>query len=258
MTRKPRSRSFRRLCLVAVAVDADCRALPPVEAARPPAAKLLPENTIAMLSIADVRDLVARFQNTATGKMSQDPQLKPFIQRVYGGGERSDGRGEGPDRALAAGTAGLAPGRVDRGPGRARGSTPRGGRPPGRRRPDEFREKSDRSGDRGPGQERLQEDRGDDRRHEAGRLRHQRGRNTPGGLLREGQHGLLQLESRDHQGDAGGLEREAGPNARGQRPLRHDRQPVSRRGGSAAADHGLRRPGCVSQKHVHGESAAWP
>ena len=37
-----------------------------------------------MLSIADVRDLVARFQNTATGKMSQDPQLKPFIQRVYG------------------------------------------------------------------------------------------------------------------------------------------------------------------------------
>jgi hypothetical protein len=56
----------------------------PAEAARPPAAKLLPENTIAMLSIADVRDLVARFQNTATGKMSQDPQLKPFIQRVYG------------------------------------------------------------------------------------------------------------------------------------------------------------------------------
>jgi hypothetical protein len=54
------------------------------QAARPSAAKLLPDNTLAMISVLNAPDLAQRFMNTAMGKMSQDPQLKPLIGQFYG------------------------------------------------------------------------------------------------------------------------------------------------------------------------------
>ena len=54
------------------------------QAARPSAAKLLPDNTLAMVSVLNAPDLSQRFMNTAMGKMSQDPQLKPLIGQFYG------------------------------------------------------------------------------------------------------------------------------------------------------------------------------
>lgn len=53
-------------------------------AQRPSAAKLLPENTILFLSVADAQDMAARFKNTAMGRMSEDPQLKPLVKDLYG------------------------------------------------------------------------------------------------------------------------------------------------------------------------------
>jgi hypothetical protein len=54
------------------------------QAARPSAAKLLPANTLAVVSVVNAPDLAQRFMNTAMGKMSQDPQLKPLIGQFYG------------------------------------------------------------------------------------------------------------------------------------------------------------------------------
>ena len=67
------------LALLAVLVPARA-----VVAERPPAPKLLPENTILVLSVADAPDLAKRFMNTAMGRMSEDPQLKPLIKDLYG------------------------------------------------------------------------------------------------------------------------------------------------------------------------------
>jgi hypothetical protein len=53
-------------------------------AARPPAPKLLPENTVLVLSVADAPDLAKRFMNTGMGRMSEDPKLKPLIKDLYG------------------------------------------------------------------------------------------------------------------------------------------------------------------------------
>ncbi|MHB1034224.1 MAG: DUF3352 domain-containing protein [Pirellulales bacterium] len=55
-----------------------------VQAARPSAAKLFPPNTVAYVSVASVPDLVERFKQSATGRMIQDPQLKPLIAQLYG------------------------------------------------------------------------------------------------------------------------------------------------------------------------------
>ncbi len=52
--------------------------------ARPPAARLLPEKTVLMVSVADCPDLAKRFMNTALGRMSQDPQLNPLVKQLYG------------------------------------------------------------------------------------------------------------------------------------------------------------------------------
>ena len=52
-------------------------------AEQPPAPKLLPASTIAMVSIVDVQEVAERFMNTSMGRMSQDPQMKPLIGQVY-------------------------------------------------------------------------------------------------------------------------------------------------------------------------------
>ncbi len=55
-----------------------------VRADRPPAAKLLPQHTVAVVSVADAQELARRHKNTSIGRMSQDPQLKPLIGQLYG------------------------------------------------------------------------------------------------------------------------------------------------------------------------------
>ncbi len=55
-----------------------------VSAERPPGYRLLPDTIVAMASVTDTPDLARRFMNTATGRMSQDPQLKPLIRQIAG------------------------------------------------------------------------------------------------------------------------------------------------------------------------------
>jgi hypothetical protein len=55
-----------------------------LNAARPTAARLLPENTVAMVSVPDVKVLCEKFMNTNLGRMSQDPRMKPVIDQLYG------------------------------------------------------------------------------------------------------------------------------------------------------------------------------
>ncbi len=52
--------------------------------ARPPAAKVLPEKTVLMVSVANCPELAKRFLNTGLGRMSQDPQLSPLVKHLYG------------------------------------------------------------------------------------------------------------------------------------------------------------------------------
>ncbi len=59
-------------------------ATPPVWAAQPDHADLLPAETLAVLSVADVPELSQRFMNTAMGRMGRDPQLKPLVGHLYG------------------------------------------------------------------------------------------------------------------------------------------------------------------------------
>jgi len=75
--------SDRFLVLLAVGVLAAAGLVREVHAARPPSAKLLPERTAVLLSVADVRDLSQRFMNTAMGRMSRDPQMRPFVDHLY-------------------------------------------------------------------------------------------------------------------------------------------------------------------------------
>ncbi len=56
----------------------------PLFAARPTAARLLPEKTALMISVPNVRELAQKFMNTNLGRMTQDPQMKPFIETLYG------------------------------------------------------------------------------------------------------------------------------------------------------------------------------
>lgn len=55
-----------------------------VRADRPPAPKLLPEKTVLYLSVVDAPEMARRFQQTALGRMSQDPQLQPLVEHLYG------------------------------------------------------------------------------------------------------------------------------------------------------------------------------
>jgi hypothetical protein len=54
------------------------------QAQRPPAHLLLPQNTVVYFSIADAPELRDRLFRTTMGRMSQDPQLKPLVDDLYG------------------------------------------------------------------------------------------------------------------------------------------------------------------------------
>ena len=51
---------------------------------RPSATKLLPKETLVLLSVPDAVEMSDRFMNTSLGRMSQDPQLKPLASQIYG------------------------------------------------------------------------------------------------------------------------------------------------------------------------------
>ena len=53
-------------------------------AARPKASELLPEDTLGLVSVTDTQELARRFMNTSLGLMSQDPQMKPVVEQLYG------------------------------------------------------------------------------------------------------------------------------------------------------------------------------
>lgn len=50
----------------------------------PPAAELLPPETVLLLSVVDAPLLRERLGNTSLGRMSRDPQLQPLVDQLYG------------------------------------------------------------------------------------------------------------------------------------------------------------------------------
>ncbi len=53
-------------------------------AARPSAMKLFPEDTLLFVRVSDGREFGEHLRETSTGRMIRDPQLKPFIDHLYG------------------------------------------------------------------------------------------------------------------------------------------------------------------------------
>ena len=51
---------------------------------RPAIPELLPLETVACVRVADSRNLVERFQETALGRMSKDPQIRPLLTQLFG------------------------------------------------------------------------------------------------------------------------------------------------------------------------------
>jgi len=56
----------------------------PAWADRPSAPHLLPISTVAVVSVTDAPEMAEKFMNTSLGRMSQDPQLKPLLEHLYG------------------------------------------------------------------------------------------------------------------------------------------------------------------------------
>ncbi|HVT28140.1 MAG TPA: hypothetical protein VHE81_09000 [Lacipirellulaceae bacterium] len=56
----------------------------PSQAARPSAMKLFPENTLVFVRVANAHEFGEKLQQTAMGRMIRDPQLKPFVDHLYG------------------------------------------------------------------------------------------------------------------------------------------------------------------------------
>jgi len=48
------------------------------------APKILPEGTLAFVRVSDAQDLIAKFKETATGKMFQDEKIAPLVRQLYG------------------------------------------------------------------------------------------------------------------------------------------------------------------------------
>jgi len=53
-------------------------------AERPSAMKLFPEETVVFVRMANAHDFGEKFQQTSMGRMIRDPQLKAFIDNLYG------------------------------------------------------------------------------------------------------------------------------------------------------------------------------
>jgi ribosomal protein S18 acetylase RimI-like enzyme len=76
-------RSFRfAACTIAGALLFAAAA--PVLAARPSAMKLFPEETLLLVRTPNAGELFERLRETSTGRMVRDPQIAPFVERLYG------------------------------------------------------------------------------------------------------------------------------------------------------------------------------
>ena len=73
---------FWRLCAAATLFFAFAAGV--IAAERPDAAHLLPDNTVLYVHLADTGELVAKFQETAIGRITQDPGMKPLVSKLYG------------------------------------------------------------------------------------------------------------------------------------------------------------------------------
>ena len=49
---------------------------------RPITPKLLPEQTLVYFRVANMPDLIEKFQQTSTGRLAKDEQLKPLLGQV--------------------------------------------------------------------------------------------------------------------------------------------------------------------------------
>jgi len=75
---------MRRPLLVALlALVAAGAAAGPAAAQRLPSASLLPDTTVAYVSVPDVNELTKRFMLTAPGRMSQQEKMKPLIAQLW-------------------------------------------------------------------------------------------------------------------------------------------------------------------------------
>lgn len=81
MLSKPR---LTRILAFLVGTAALFAAAQAARADRPAAPKLLPEETLAYVRIADVHELVEKFRETSVGQISQDKQINPLIRQLYG------------------------------------------------------------------------------------------------------------------------------------------------------------------------------
>jgi hypothetical protein len=54
------------------------------QAERPSAMKLFPEESVVFIRLANAHEFGEKASQTSTGRMLQDPQLKPFVEALYG------------------------------------------------------------------------------------------------------------------------------------------------------------------------------
>ncbi|MFI4876857.1 MAG: DUF3352 domain-containing protein [Blastopirellula sp. JB062] len=54
-----------------------------IEAARPAASDILPDNTVVYARLSDIRELKEKSAETSLGKMFNDPQMQPFVAGVW-------------------------------------------------------------------------------------------------------------------------------------------------------------------------------
>lgn len=54
-------------------------------AERPSAMKLFPQDTLLFVRLANAREFGLKVKETSTGRMFADPQLAPFVEKLYGG-----------------------------------------------------------------------------------------------------------------------------------------------------------------------------
>jgi hypothetical protein len=77
---RPFGRFATRLFAVLVVLIPTLAAL----AERPSAMKLFPEESVIFVRVSNGNELGEKLQQTSTGRMMQDPQLKPFVEALYG------------------------------------------------------------------------------------------------------------------------------------------------------------------------------
>ena len=67
------------LVVLALCLGRVCR-----ETMRPSSMKLFPEETVVFVRVANAHEFGEKFQQTSIGRMIQDPQMKPFVDNLYG------------------------------------------------------------------------------------------------------------------------------------------------------------------------------